>query len=246
LDSDIEFNAENWLWELVKAMENDDTVGLAQAKIVLSEDKRCLDCVCVAIDALGTWAANYGSKEEKLKENFEILAASSGCCIVRREVFNQAGGFDDAYFIYDDDTDLSLRTRLLGYRVLFVPSALVIHRSGALRGVSGMGPYYSAKNRVRTVLKNYELRNVWWKFSVLTFFTFMVSAGFFAVKKHDEAKATLKGIINPITNLPKIWKKRLLFQSKRRVKDSELVKGGFIRNDLRYTLQDFKIKMKYM
>ena len=74
----------------------------------------------------------------------------------------------------------------------------------------------------------------------------MVSAGFFAVKKHDEAKATLKGIINPITNLPKIWKKRLLFQSKRRVKDSELVKGGFIRNDLRYTLQDFKIKMKYM
>ena len=246
LDSDIEFEAENWLQEMVKVMENDSTVGLAQAKIVLSEDKRRLDCVCVAIDALGTWAANYGSKEEKLKENFEIMAASSGCSIIRREVFNNAGGFDDAYFIYDDDTDLSLRTRMLGYRVLFVPSSVVIHRSGALRGVSGTGPYYSAKNRIRTALKNYELRNVWWKISVLTFFTFMVSAGFFVLKQHDEAKATLKGVVSSITDLPQIWKKRLLFQSKRRVKDSELVRGGFIRNDVRYTLQDFKIKMRYM
>ena len=246
VDSDIEFEEKNWLWELVNVMENDKKVGLAQAKIVLSENKHCLDYVCVAVDALGTWAANYGSKEEMHKEKFEILAASSGCCIARRDVFDQVGGFDADYFIYDDDTDLSLRTRLLGYRVMFVPSAVVIHRGGLLRGVSGMMLYYSSKNRLNTVLKNYELRNVWWRFSVLTFFTFIVSAGFFAVKKHDEAKATLKGVINPIATLPKIWKKRLVFQSKRRVKDSELVKGGFIRNDFQYTLQDFKLKMKHM
>ena len=246
LDSDIEFETENWLSELVKVMENDASVGLAQAKIVLSEDKRCLDYVCVAVDALGTWAATYGSKEDRFKEAFEILAASSGCCIIRREVFDQVGGFDPDYFIYDDDTDLSLRARLLGYQVMFVPSALVVHRSGVLRGVSGEALYHSSKNRLRTVLKNYELRNVWWRFSVLAFFTFMVSVGFFAVKKHDEAKATLRGLISPIKDLPEIWRKRLLFQSKRHVKDSELVKGGFIRNDFRSTLQDFKLKMKHM
>ena len=246
VDSDIEFEEKNWLWELANVMENDKKVGLAQAKIVLSENKHCLEYVCVAVDALGTWAANYGSKEEMHKEKFEILAASSGCCIARRDVFDQVGGFDADYFIYDDDTDLSLRTRLLGYRVMFVPSAVVIHRGGLLRGVSGMMLYYSSKNRLNTVLKNYELRNVWWRFSVLTFFTFIVSAGFFAVKKHDEAKATLKGVINPIATLPKIWKKRLVFQSKRRVKDSELIKSGFIRNDFQSTLQDFKLKMKHM
>ena len=246
LDSDTEFQTENWLWELVKVMENDGTIGLAQAKLVLSEDKSRLDYVCVAVDALGTWAANYGSKEEMLKETFEILAASSGCCIIRREVFNQVGGFDADYFIYDDDTDLSLRARLLGYRILFVSSASVIHRGGVLRGVSGMSLYHSSKNRMRTVLKNYELRNVWWRFSVLSFFTFMVSVGFFAVKKHDEAKATMRGLISPIKDLPEIWKKRLLFQSKRRVRDFELVNKGLIRNDFRATLQDFKIKRKYM
>jgi len=181
LDSDIEFEEKNWLWELVKVMENDKKVGLAQAKIVLSEDKSCLDYVCVAVDALGTWAANYGLEEELLKENIEILAASSGCCIARRDVFDQVGGFDADYFIYDDDTDLSLRARLLGYRVIFVPSAVVIHRNGFLRGVSGIMLYYSSKNRLNTVLKNYELRNVWWRFPVLTFFTFIVSAGFLGI-----------------------------------------------------------------
>jgi len=246
LDSDTEFNAENWLWELVKVMESDETVGLAQAKLVLAEDKRCLDYVCVAVDALGTWAANYGSKEERLKENFEILAASAGCCIVRREVFNQVGGFDADYFIYDDDTDLSLRARLLGYRILFVPSALVIHRGGVLRGITSSTLYHSAKNRMRTVLKNYELRNVWWRFSVLTFFTFMVSVGFLALKKNDEAKATMKGLVSSIKDFQKIWKKRLLLQSKRCVRDFELVNKGFIRNDFRSTLQDFKLKLKYL
>ncbi len=246
LDSDIEFNSANWLSELVKVMENDKTIGLAQAKIVLSEDTSRLDCVCAAIDALGTWAPNFGSKGRKLKKNFEIMAASSGCCIIRKEIFNNSGGFDNDYFIYDDDTDLSIRIRIMGYRVFFIPSSEVIHRSGILRGVSGMGPFYSAKNRLRTVVKNYELKNVWWKFSILTFFMGVVSAGFFIMKKNKEAIATLKGIIDSIEDLQNIWKKRLLFQSKRKIKDSELVRAGLLKNDIQYTLQDLMIKMLYI
>ena len=246
LDSDMQFDSKDWLAELVNVMENDDSIGLAQAKIVLSDDKRCLDYVCMAVDALGTWTATYGSKEDMFKEDFEILAASSGCCIVRRNVFDQVGGFDAHYFIYDDDTDLSLRARLLGHRVMFVPSSLVVHRSGVLRGISGLMLYHSSKNRLRTVLKNYELRNVWWRFSVLAFFTFMVSVGFFAVNKPDEAKATLRGMINPIKDFPKIWYKRLTVQSKRRVRDFELVDQGFLKNDFRSTLQDFRLKLEYM
>ncbi len=246
LDSDTEFRAGDWLWELVRVMEGDESVGLAQAKLVLAEDKGCLDYVCVAVDALGTWAATYGLKDEGFKENFEILAASSGCCIVRRKVFDEAGGFDSDYFIYDDDTDLSLRARLLGYRVLLVPSAVVIHRGGVWRGLNSRTLFHSSKNRVRTVLKNYELRNVWWRFSVLSFFTFVVSVGFVVLGKSDEAKATFRGLLSPVRDFRRIWRKRLLLQSKRRIKDYELVNKGLIRNDFRSTLEDFKIKLKHM
>lgn len=246
LDSDTEFRAEDWLWELVHVMEGNECVGLAQAKLVLAEDEGSLDYVCVGVDALGTWAATYGLREEALKENFEILAASSGCCIVRREVFEEAGGFDSDYFIYDDDTDFSLRVRLLDYQVLLVPSAVVVHRGGVLRGLNSGTLYHSSKNRVRTALKNYELKNVWWRFSVLSFFTFVISLGFMVLGKIDEAKATLRGLLSPVKDFRGIWKKRLRLQSKRRIKDSELVNKGFVRNDFRSTLQDVKIKLKHM
>ena len=246
LDNDTEFKAEDWLWELVRVMEDDKSVGLAQAKLVLAENNDCLDYVCMGIDALGTWAATYGLKEERFRENFEILAASSGCCIVRREVFDEAGGFDSDYFIYDDDTDVSLRVRLLGYRVLLVPSAVVVHRGGVLRGLNSGTLYHSSKNRVRTALKNYELRNVWWRFSVLSFFTFVVSAGFVVIRKIDEAEATFRGLLSSLRDFRGIWRKRLRFQSKRRIRDYELVNKGFVRNDLRSTLQDAKIKLRHM
>ena len=86
MDSDTELKTEDRFWELVKVMESDESIGLAQAKVVLAKDKRRLDYVCTAIDALGTWAATYGLKEDKLKENFEVLAASSSFCIVGRGV----------------------------------------------------------------------------------------------------------------------------------------------------------------
>ena len=136
-------------------MESVESIGLAQAKVVLAKDKRQLDYVCTAIDALGTWAATYGLKEDKLKENFEVLAASSGCCIVGREVFNEVGGFDPDYFIYDDDTDLSLRVRLLGYNILFVPSAVIVHCGSVLRGINKRTVYHSAKNRMSKLKLRY-------------------------------------------------------------------------------------------
>jgi len=246
LDNERSHSAENWLLELVKVMESDESIGAAQAKMVLAKDSRLLDYTCMAIDALGTWHATYGLKEDEFKEKIEILAASSGCCIVRREVFDEAGGFDSDYFIYDDDTDFSLRTRLLGYNILYVPSAVIVHRGGVLRGINKKTVYHSAKNRVYTLLKNYELKNLWWRFLALSFLTSLVSVGFLGLRKFDEAKATMKGLLNPIKGFRKIWAKRLLVQSKRRVRDAELISKGLIRNDVIWTWQDFKLKLKQM
>jgi hypothetical protein len=74
----------------------------------------------------------------------------------------------------------------------------------------------------------------------------MLSVGFFVAKQHEEAKSTLSGVLYPIVNLRRIWKKRLQFQPKRRVKDSELVAGGFVRRDFQFTLQDIRLKLQHM
>ncbi len=53
--------------------------------------------------------------------------ASGACSLVRRDVFEITGGYDEAFFLYCDDVDLSWRTRLAGLRVVYQPSATCFH-----------------------------------------------------------------------------------------------------------------------
>jgi GT2 family glycosyltransferase len=54
--------------------------------------------------------------------------ASGACMLIRREVIDHIGGFDEeSFFLYCDDVDLSWRTRLAGYRVVYQPTACVFH-----------------------------------------------------------------------------------------------------------------------
>lgn len=57
----------------------------------------------------------------------DVDAISGAACAIRSAVFAELGGFDERFFMYVEDTDLSLRARLAGYRVRYVPSAVVAH-----------------------------------------------------------------------------------------------------------------------
>jgi GT2 family glycosyltransferase len=55
---------------------------------------------------------------------------SGACLMTRRSVLETLGGFDEGFFLYEEDVDLCVRARALG-RVLFTPRATVRHRLGA-------------------------------------------------------------------------------------------------------------------
>ena len=59
---------------------------------------------------------------------------SGACCLILREAFEQAGGFDPNIFLYGEDVDLSWRLRAGGYKLQAVPEALVSHYSYASPG----------------------------------------------------------------------------------------------------------------
>jgi N-acetylglucosaminyl-diphospho-decaprenol L-rhamnosyltransferase len=52
---------------------------------------------------------------------------SGACLLVRREAFNQVGGFDERYFLYWEDADLCRRLRNAGWSIRFRPDARVVH-----------------------------------------------------------------------------------------------------------------------
>jgi N-acetylglucosaminyl-diphospho-decaprenol L-rhamnosyltransferase len=71
-------------------------------------------------------------EDHSLSSSVESLRGAA--LLVRRTAFEQAGGFDETFFLYAEETDLMARWRRLGWRVLFEPSARVVHRGGASGG----------------------------------------------------------------------------------------------------------------
>ena len=55
---------------------------------------------------------------------------SGSCFLVRKEALDAVGGFDEGFFLYEEDVDLCLRLRGAGWGVLFTPAAEVVHHLG--------------------------------------------------------------------------------------------------------------------
>ena len=49
------------------------------------------------------------------------------CLMVRKDVFQKLGGFDEGFFYLYEDIDLCLRAQKMGYTALYIPQAEVIH-----------------------------------------------------------------------------------------------------------------------
>lgn len=68
---------------------------------------------------------------EDYKVRQPVEQAVGACLWVRSEAFAQAGGFDPAYFMYFEDTDLCVRLRRAGWEIWFLPEARIGHFMGA-------------------------------------------------------------------------------------------------------------------
>jgi len=90
----------------------------------------------------------------------EIDFATGACMLVKREVFEKMGFFDDKYFLYLEDMDFSVRAQRSGFRILFQPKAVIWHKNASSVGGSGskLQDYYISRNRLLFATKYAKLR----------------------------------------------------------------------------------------
>jgi GT2 family glycosyltransferase len=60
----------------------------------------------------------------------EVEAISGACTLIRRAVFNEVGHWDERYFLHCEDLDLCMAIRGKGLKIMFVPSARIVHDKG--------------------------------------------------------------------------------------------------------------------
>jgi len=245
LDNDVEVTP-YWLKELVDTMENDKSIGVAQACIFQYKHPNKLDHSCLSIDLLGSWISTYGLEVNSISNKIiEIFAASSAACITRCTVYKITGGFDDDYFIYDDDTDYSWRVRLIGYKVVLVRNAVVYHKSSIGKTINPFRVYHSTKNRLYTLFKNGELRSLLVRGGIYLFLS-LLAIPVLTPLNVQLSISIIKAIYEFIKNLRVVIIKRAYIQSIRTIDDKVLFSKGFLRNNIKFTINELIQKYKYL
>ncbi len=103
-------------------------VGVVVGSVRLSEDPSLINAGANPIHVLGlSWSGRFGEAETRT-EPFDTLGGTGACLLTTTAHWRRLGGFDDAYFAYHEDAELSVRTWRLGERVVCVPDAVAVHR----------------------------------------------------------------------------------------------------------------------
>jgi GT2 family glycosyltransferase len=117
-----------WLDSLIAALEASPSSGLATPKILLADHPTRLNAAGNLPHVTGlTICRGYNRSAADFRRTEVVPAVSGAAFAIRRSLLRQLGGFDALFFLYLEDTDLSLRAALAGYRCLFVPEATVLH-----------------------------------------------------------------------------------------------------------------------
>ncbi len=145
-----------WLEALVSAIGPRRDVGMCASQVRLyGED--FLDSAGMLIGRDGSSKQRgHGRSPEDFPVAEETLYPSASAALYRRAMLESLGGFDDAFFLYCEDTDLGLRARWAGWKCLYVPDALVEHHYSHSAGrASPVKAYYVERNRLFVLAKNF-------------------------------------------------------------------------------------------
>lgn len=153
-----------WLERLAAAAMNYPGVTMFASELRLAASPTELDGAGDAYHVSGlAWRIGHGeaaSVRDAVPR--EVFSPCGAAAMVRRQAFEQIGGFDPTFFCYMEDVDLAFRLRLGGHRCVYVPAAIVRHvGSGTTAPHSAFAIYHGHRNLVWTWVKNMPGYWVW-------------------------------------------------------------------------------------
>lgn len=130
------FVAPDWLAELEACLRRHPRAAAATAKLVGTEDESMLDGAGDGLTrSFLPFVHGHGHPDDaRWDTETEVFGASGTASLWRTEVLRELGGFDERFFAYYEDVDLSFRARLRGYELWYAPGAVASHRRGATAG----------------------------------------------------------------------------------------------------------------
>ncbi len=155
-----------FLEELVKAAESNENVGIVTPKIYFEKGyefhkdrykERDLGKVIWYAGGRINWKNVLGMHrgvDEVDNGSYDKTSQTelaTGCCLlIKKGVLEKLKGYDEKYFLYFEDADLSERAKKAGFKILFAPKAIIWHKNAQSSGGSGssLQDYFITRNRL--------------------------------------------------------------------------------------------------
>ncbi|HEY3352967.1 MAG TPA: glycosyltransferase family 2 protein [Polyangia bacterium] len=153
LNNDTEADPD-FVGALVAAAEAHPEAGLCASRMLRLDDRARIDSAGLGLTLAGTgYPIGAGRLDgPAFRRPGWVFGACAGAALYRRAMLEHIGGLDEEFFSHVEDTDLSFRAQLAGYRCRYVPEAVVYHLGGA-----------SSRRVRRDVLYRIQ-RNLTWAF----------------------------------------------------------------------------------
>ena len=140
----------NWLAELISPLRNDRNC-VTTPKILMYDGLSINACGDLNHVTGLTFAQGLGEEVTRYNYPFSPTGIPGGCFAIKKEEYVKLGGFDENFFLYNEDSEFSWRLHKSDYQLLFVPTSVVKH--DAKPGVSPEKLYLLEIGRYRILRK---------------------------------------------------------------------------------------------
>ena len=196
----------DWLKHLVAAAKPKE-IGMSTG-LLLHEDGKTIDTTG---DWYSTWGLAYPRGRDHLADTAPegglVFGATGGATLYKTEILRDIGMFDEDFFAYFEDVDISFRAQLAGWKVIYTPEAIAYHKQGATsRKLPGFAVMQSFKNLPLVYIKNVPAKLLF-PIGIRFYFAYWMMVGNAIVG--GRGLAALKGVFMSIPlgfkKLPERW-----------------------------------------
>lgn len=242
LDNDTQVRT-NSLEMLIQPLLTNKDIGAAQALLLDFENRHLIQIAGGHLIPQAIWLIPFYQWQEykKVKQTLgpiNIIAVSAALA-VKKEVLNKISGYDSLLHNYTDDLDFSWRIWIAGYKVVLAHTSIVYHYTKSVTRRANIGAnkfdiyFQLAKNSFRSMLKNYETKNVI-KYLPISIFVNLSRAVLVFIRRGDLSAllATIYAIWWSFKNLPDTIQNRAKIQAARKFSDQKIMDEVFVKGSL--------------
>ncbi len=151
------FAERDWLYELIQTAEKDEKIFAVQCLMIRHFERDICDDAGDYVTVFGfACKRGDGLYWKRYTKPRRIFSACGGASLYRKSILDEIGLFDELFFAYFEDVDISWRANSLGYKNMYNPNAKCYHICGATTGAVRYNKFKSVQSGRNSILLPYK------------------------------------------------------------------------------------------